>query len=217
MLPGISFISGQGVVPGSQTYDVAGTYSFTVPVFNTMTVELWGAGGGGGNYDRYGGYSNSGGTSTFHTAYASGGGGGQGAGTDRYGGLVYGVGGAGASTVNGNVTATAGNAGYAGDSGILGVGAGAPNGGANVSPGYRVAPSTAGSTPGGGGAGFYYDTGGKFPAVAGGAGSGAYAKSIFTPVLLSPATVLTVTVGAGGSGLGYGGNGADGKITVVWA
>jgi hypothetical protein len=61
--------------------------------------------------------------------------------------------------------------------------------------------------------------------VAGGGGSGAYAKSIFTPILLNPATVLTVTVGAGGTsgtdGSGgyypYGGVGGDGKITVVWA
>jgi len=217
MLPFQSMFMGANVVPGSQTYNVGGTYSFTVPAFNTMTVEVWGGGGGGGNYTDTGAYSPSGGNSVFHTAYAYGGGGGGGAATSRYGGVVYGGAGAGGSSANGNVTAIGGNAGYAGDSGILGVGAGAPNGGANAYPGYRESPSTAGSTPGGGGAGYYYDTGGKFPAVAGGAGSGAYAKSVFTPVMLAPSTVLTVYVGSGASSGGAGGTGGDGKITVVWA
>lgn len=220
MLPGVAFFGGQPVNPGSQTYTTAGTFSFTVPPFNTMTVEVWGGGGSGGSYSSPSNfYSPSGGNSTFHTASAPGGGGGQSAGTSTLGGNPWGAGGAGGTPASGNVTATNGNAGFAGDDATYrGYGAGAPNGGANVAPLYRTAPSSTGSTPGGGGAGWYYDTGGKFPALAGGGGSGAYAKSTFSPTTLNPGTVLSVVVGAGGlDTTGYGGPGAAGKITVTWS
>lgn len=36
-----------GVTPGSITYTTPGTYSFVVPSYNSLEVELWGAGGGG--------------------------------------------------------------------------------------------------------------------------------------------------------------------------
>lgn len=51
MLPGIggfSVIPRQSV-PGSQTFSSSGTFSFTVPLYTTMTVEIWGGGGSGGN------------------------------------------------------------------------------------------------------------------------------------------------------------------------
>lgn len=38
------------VVPGSKTYN-PGTHTFSVPLFNTLTVELWGGGGGSGKYE----------------------------------------------------------------------------------------------------------------------------------------------------------------------
>ena len=36
------------VVPGSQSFTSVGLTSFNVPLFNTMTVEIWGGGGSGG-------------------------------------------------------------------------------------------------------------------------------------------------------------------------
>ena len=203
---------------GSVTYSSASTNSFTVPLYrNTLTVEIWGAGGGGGGYVYDNLYGATGGTSsvTFSnslTASANGGTGGQDAFKDRNGGLVYGSNGVG-GTASGNVLSTTGNAGYS-----LGVGAGAPSGGGDVAPGYRQAPAPNGSAPGGGGAGFYYDTTGKFPAVAGGAGSGGRAKSTWASAALPAGTTATVIVGGGGApGNGYGGYGADGKITISWS
>jgi len=203
---------------GSQSYTAAGTNSFTVPLFrNTLTVDIWGAGGGGGGYAKDYVYGATGGTSsiTFSnslTASANGGTGGQDAATDRYGGLVYGDNGVGGAA-SGNVLSTTGNAGYS-----LGVGAGAPSGGGDVAPGFRQYPAPNGSAPGGGGAGFYYDTGGKFPAVAGGAGSGGRAQSTWASAALPTSTTATVIVGGGGApGNGYGGYGADGKITISWS
>lgn len=222
MIPGISVFLAQGVVPGSNTYTTAGTYSFQVPLFNTMTVELWGGGGGGGGYGdpgsgsyASGAYFGATGGQTYFNAstYANGGVGGQNAGTSGAGGLAFGAGGAG-GTAAGLTTATTGNTGGSGPSSSTG--AGAPNGG-----GDATANSQNGTNPGGGGAGYFYSTGGKFPAVTGGAGSGGYAKSIFTPITLTPGTVLSLVVGAGGLALTgcaqNGGNGYAGKMIVTWS
>jgi len=211
---------------GSQTFSTPGTTTFTVPLYrNSLTVQIWGAGGGGGGYGSSAVYSYAGGNSSFYDAYASGGNGGQMAGTSIYGGNVYGAGGAGGSSAYGNSIILGGNAGYAGDSGILGVGAGAPNGGGNATPGFRQTPAQYGTFPGGGGAGFYYDTGGKFPAVAGGGGSGAFAQSVWAGGAFAAGSSITVVVGAGGqsgtdSSSGYypyGGVGGNGQVYVVWS
>lgn len=37
------------VTPGSQSFTAAGASTFTVPLFNTMTVQIWGGGGSGGS------------------------------------------------------------------------------------------------------------------------------------------------------------------------
>jgi hypothetical protein len=39
------------VTPGSVTYSTAGDFTWTVVPFNTLTVEVWGAGGAGGDSD----------------------------------------------------------------------------------------------------------------------------------------------------------------------
>ena len=53
MLPGMGlFIAGDGfsVIPGTVTFSSPGTISWTPPpLFNTMTVEIWGGGGSGGS------------------------------------------------------------------------------------------------------------------------------------------------------------------------
>jgi hypothetical protein len=208
---------------GSQTFSTPGTTTFTIPLFrNTLTVEVWGGGGGGGGYGdpgtgsyASGAYFGATGNQSYFNAatYANGGVGGQNAGTDRFGGLAFGAGGAG-GTAAGVTTATAGNTGGSGPASSTG--AGAPNGG-----GDQGTNSANGTMPGGGGAGFYYTTGGKFPAVTGGGGSGGYAKSIFTPSTITAGAVLNIIVGAGGLALTgcavNGGNGADGKIYIVWS
>lgn len=210
---------------GSIDYTTPGTYSFVVPLFrNTLNVQIWGAGGGGGGYGIGAVYSTNGSQSAFGSYYANGGGGGQMAGTDRNGGNVYAAGGAG-GTANGSTVSLTGNNGATTSSGVVGTGAGAPYGGGDVTPGFRQAPAPSGSAPGGGGAGFYYDFGGKFPAAAGGAGSGGYAQSILTPTQISAGATITVVVGQGGvSGTApssgyypYGGTGANGRVYVVWS
>ena len=215
------FFNKQGTDPagnGSVTYSSASTYYFTVPLFrNSLTVNIWGGGGGGGGYIYDNAYGNTGGASyiTFSnslSAVAYGGTGGQNAATSRYGGLVYGDNGVGGAA-SGNVLSTTGNAGYS-----LGVGAGAPNGGGDVAPGFRQSPAPSGSAPGGGGAGYYYDTGGKFPAVAGGAGSGGLAQSTWASASLPAGTTATVVVGVGGApSADGGGNGSDGRIVISWS
>ena len=42
-----------GATPGSTTYSTAGTFSFTVPEYNTLTVIVKGGGGGGGGGAKY--------------------------------------------------------------------------------------------------------------------------------------------------------------------
>ena len=225
MLPGMSFFIGQNVIPGSNTYTTAGVFTFTVPPFNTMTVELWGGGGGGGGYGdpgtgsvAQGSFFGATGVQTYFNAstYANGGYGGQNSGTAaaRYGGgIPWGAGGGGGNAV-GLTVATAGNSGGSGPASSAG--AGAPNGGGSTSVNLQN-----GTAPGGGGAGYYYSTSGRFPAVTGGGGSGGYAKSIFTPSVLTPGTVLSLVVGAGGLALTNcaqtAGNGADGKMIVTWS
>jgi len=60
-----------GVVPGSTTYTTPGTYSFTVPKHNTLTVKVWGAGGSGASNTENG---ETGGTSSWNgTVIANGG------------------------------------------------------------------------------------------------------------------------------------------------
>ena len=218
------FYNKQGADPagnGSQTFPIAGTTSFTVPLYrNTFTIKMWGGGGGGGSYELGGAYGQTGGTSSttfnsFVTA-ANGGTGGQNALTYNGGGLAFGANGTG-GTASGNVTSTTGRNGY-----NYGVGAGAPNGGGDVAPAIQTSPSGNGSVPGGGGSGFYYSTGGKFPAVAGGGGSGGYALSTYLPSQVPAGVSGTVVVGAGGApgatGRGaYGGTGGVGQIIISWS
>lgn len=53
--PGVTIANcGCAVTAGSQTYSTAGTYTFTIPCHNTLTVTLWGAGAGGGGMNASG-------------------------------------------------------------------------------------------------------------------------------------------------------------------
>lgn len=100
------------VTPGSQTYSAAGSSSFTVPLYSTLTITIRGGGGGGAGEsgNRTGGGGGTGGGASSFGAFgsAAGGGGGivsgtalAGGGSDGVpaGGGGWGPGGAGGKTV----------------------------------------------------------------------------------------------------------------------
>jgi hypothetical protein len=176
------------VVPGSTNYG-AGTVGFLVPEYNTLTITLWGAGGGGsglngGDVPANSNMGGTGGSASFSgtgVSMVAGGGGGSGSWQGVFGPGVAG-GGGGASGGNNINSPGGGNSGGAGffytdpDSGNSYSGyAGGPGGlvrsiftyGAGGSP----VPGTSYTVScGGGGAG----CGGQF--ASGGAGSNASAS-----------------------------------------
>lgn len=194
---------------GTQTFLSSDT--FTVPAYTgSLTVQVWGAGGGasGGNY--YHNYSagGTGGTSSFAGLSATGGVGGVAASNQGPYWMYYypAVGGAG-GTGSGGTTNLTGSAGQ----GDEGAGGGAsPNGGGSSIAG---AP---GNPPGGGGAGGYSGSAGG----AGGGGGGGYTSRTYAPGDLSIGSQVTVTVGAGGAGASAGcctgGSGAPGRVIIIW-
>ena len=125
------------VVPGSTTYSSPGTYSFSVPLYNTITIEVWGGGGGGSYYDR--------------GTLADGGNGGTST----------------ASIAQGTLTATGGQGGllWNGPSSVGGSGFG-PAGSTTASGGSSAQAQPyptggAGGGPGGGAGGYYLTNGGR--------------------------------------------------------
>lgn len=70
MLPGVGGfpIIPRQSQPGTQTFSSPGTFSFTVPLYSTMTIKIWGAGGSGGNAFS-GGSSSFGGEGGYYTEY----------------------------------------------------------------------------------------------------------------------------------------------------
>ena len=178
-----AFYGKQGYDPASTVtwdtynYGVTGTFTFTAPLYrNALTVQVWGAGGAGGN-DTGGGtgtgsYAGTGGASVFYGPYTQigyGGGGGQSAGTNRYGGLRTGIGGAGGTASGGttNVSGTDGGNrvyGFTGNYTYVGY----PNGSYD-DDGYGSYYYV------GAGAGHYNPEYGYFASYNGGFGGGAYA------------------------------------------
>ena len=137
-------------IPGSVTFTSSG--SFVIPLYrNTLKIELWGAGGGGGSGYHDGTVDGNDGGSTNVLGIIAGGGG-KGFGGYRYGNQNGAGGSAGVASgtiANATVlTKTTGNAGTAGNAGgnLGGTGGAAPNGGASGSGG------DGGSGGGGGGA-----------------------------------------------------------------
>lgn len=205
---------------GSQTYSTPGTYTFTVPEHTTLTVQVWGAGGGGVGQGASGVNSGSG---MGGSASTWGGGviranGGTGASGSP---VAVGTGGTG---IGGTTNTTGGN----GSSGALSVkgggGGDSPVGGAGGSGG--ICPSNlggAGVSPGGGGGGSAYSfhlicQGGS------GGGAGGYATRTYNAGTYTVGSTVTVVVGSGGLGgfLGptfttkTGGDGAAGRVTITW-
>lgn len=227
MLPGVSFMIADGSTGGSYTQETPGLYTFTVPsVFATLTVQIWGAGGGGGgigdspgNFDTDGTqYGTTGGKTVFFAPtnlVANGGVGGQTAGGPPSANVdaLPGIGG----TATGGATNTSGSSGTRGYYGCIG--GSSPNGGAATVYLNTQNVGYAGNAPGGGGGGGFSVGTITFPFAAGGGGGGGYSTQTYTPSTLTPETIINIEVGAGGPGgpyNWYGGTGANGKITIVW-
>lgn len=222
----------QGVVPGSQLYTTPGSYSFTVPLFNTLTVHVWSGGGAGGSgYNTAYALSGAGGNSSAFGISVTGGGGGAGGGGYR---TVATAGGETGNSTNGNITNISGYAGlsyYAAQGARLAntikAGGGGANGGAggygNGTVVYGGSNGGIGIAPGGGGGASYYDSGGgAWAHTVSGAGGG-YGQSQFTDYTYVPGTTQTIVVGVGGTAAdgdvatARGGNGAPGQVLVVWS
>jgi len=198
------------VVPGSQTYASPGSFTFNVPSYNTITIEVWGGGGGGSFYDR-GTLANGGdgGTSTASIAQ------GTLTATGGQGGLLWNgpssVGGSGFGPA-GSTTASGGGSAQAQPYPTGGAGAG-PGGGAG---GYYLTNGGRGGTPGGGGAGYStLSPGGNFRSASGGGGGG-YVSYTTTDYVGS---TISLTVGAGGDGA-FGvpdADGGTGTVKITWS
>jgi hypothetical protein len=216
--------------PGELSFSTAGSYDFDVPVFGTLTVKLWGAGGGGTAYSPAD-QSSSGGDSSFNGTVIAGGG------KDGASGGAGGV--ASGGTINTPGGPTQGIA-----------GGNCPNGGnggtqstvldacINYMMGSPAGDGENGYAPGGGGMGdvtcqlsWWTYQGWGYYGVGGGAG--AYSEMTFAAGSLKAGTKAPVIVGAGGKGSkgtptsgfpgtgknpGYytAGDGAPGQVSISW-
>lgn len=203
----ISACSGCTVTPGSQSFTTAGSSNFVVPCHNTLTVEVWGAGGGGvGWSDATRKNGTAGGTSSWDgTVIANGGG---------AAGSSAGVGG---SASGGITNTTGGNGSGSGSNGRKG-GNGA-NGGAGGAAKSCTGHGNGGTAPGGGGGGAC-NVYGRSSHYGNGAGGGGYSAITYAAGTYAVGASVPVTVGAGGAGgngSDYdGGLGAVGRVTVTW-
>jgi hypothetical protein len=208
---------------GSQVFSTPGTFSFTVPTFQTMTVEVWGAGGGGstGNYLYYwensacGAAGSNGGLSSFGVVTANGGNGGTSncftwttttLGNIALGGMFANAdsGAKGGDGTNPAINLTMENydlwfkPGKGGDSPFGGIGS-ISNFWDLILQGvnFQTILPGVGGAPGGGGGGGY---GGIMLGVNGnGGGAGGYAKRVYSIGQLSSGQIVSIVVGSGGT------------------
>lgn len=179
------------VTPGTQQFE-AGTHSFVVPEFNTLTITMWGGGASGSNP------TVAGNASTITSL-----------------GLTAGGGLTGSISVNGaGGTATGGDTNTTGGTGaVRGDGGDAPGGGAG---GLRWASGAnqngrPGEVPGGGGAGRRLANNDY-----GSGGGGSRLIKTYTPANLLPGTNLELVV-ADSAISSFGGAGAAGRIIITWS
>lgn len=225
--------SSKTVIPGSQTYSTPGTYTFDVPDFNTMTVEIWGAGGSGGeayngntisqggeggSYKKYTidiGQLSPGSSQTVYigaggAAVQSNGGAGNPGGYSYFADAVWSIGG------------------YGGRGQFSGA-----NGASSYSPTVSVPWTLVISEAGG--AGGYGGVGGSVTYAGGGGGGGQNTGGVFKAGGTStyggnggrgygtwgnyPETDGVSPGGGGGGGVyvGYSGKGGDGRIVITWS
>lgn len=193
------------VTAGSQRFTTAGTHSFTVPHHQTLTVQVWGAGGGGA------------GCSTYTTVQGGNGG------SSNWDGAVVANGGARASTSAGGAGggASGGTTNQTGGTGGTGTGAAGGSGASGGSGGAARGSNgngNGGSAPGGGGGGARFASRGTCGGDGGGGGGySTRAYSVGTYIQGSSVTVVVGGGGSGGNGSTYdGGAGAVGRVTITW-
>lgn len=224
------------VVTGSQNYTTPGTYTFTVPAFNTLIVNVWGGGGAGARINGSPtniGSENSGGTSSFGGYITATGGAGPVYTYDSNSGFYNAPGGTGGSGSGGTINesgAAGSNAVIVDQSAAVGSSGGAAGGTAYGGGATRTIFNSgnlnglAGNPYGGGGTGVIrYDS--KYGGNLGdsGGGGGGFARKSFTSGQLTVGGTVTVTVGAGGAGATYGsglptsGSGASGAVLISWS
>jgi hypothetical protein len=227
-----------GVVPGSTTFD-SGSGNFTVPGYNTLTVELWGGGGSGrgstnqvANGASGGVGGNNGVDSTVSTLGLT-----AERGRGASGGTGTGTGGAGGAGVGGddNQSGESGQSGTSNSNSSIAYryGGASPNGGAratgNLSGTTSGADGIAGNAPGGGGTGWAINVnqgpgfGWQSYAHASGGGGGYTSKTYVRGEPGAPdiGDLLAYAVGAGGASVGSGssesGAGAAGRVKFTWS
>jgi len=213
------------VTPGSATYNSAGAGSQVVPNYNTLIVELHGAGSPGCGLTAPSTYfyGNDGGTTTCSTLGLTAGGASKTFGAPPQPGAA-GI--AGGGDVN-----TTGSQGVVGGAynGVNGRGGGSPNGGADRPPPVgQGTPGLAvtgidGNSPGGGGSGATYNVSGSQFSITGGSGGAYCRKTYIRGAPGSPAIGATLlhNVGAGGArdaGGGFdSGSGTNGRVAYAWS
>jgi len=213
------------VTPGSAEYNSAGAGSQVLPNFNTLVVELWGAGSSGNgltppstNFP-----GNDGGTTTCSTLGLTAGGGVRPSGAPANPG-------AGGLASGGDIN-TSGSQGVAGGAynGVFGRGGSSPNGGATtLPPAGQGTPGLAdngfnGAAPGAAGSAPTYNVSGSQFSGCGGSG-GAYCRKTYTrgsPGAPAIGDTINHIVGGGGARDAAanfdGGSGANGRIRYTWS
>lgn len=224
---------------GSTTFAEPGSFDFEVPDHETLTVKVWGAGGGGKAYAPVD-EATKGGDSSFDGKVIAGGGesGATGLGGVAKGGAINTPGGNGAPPCDQGppvlCSMVPGGGFHGGDAPLGGKGAQT----LSVLDGCSGGDGKDGEAPGGGGAGSYtcqmtwwLGTGWGFSGR--GAGAGAFASTSYAKGQLSVGAKLAVVVGAGGLGSkgamtsgfpGQGknaghytaGNGGHGRVEISW-
>jgi hypothetical protein len=176
------------VTPGNHDYTTAGTFTFTVPAFNTLTVQVWGGGGGGAGGNPSTPAATSGGQSSFNAALIANG-----------GSPSTGASGAAGGTASGGTTNTTGGTGASSSSSAGGTcPASGPCHGGN---GARWCPVTCSVTEGGGGSGGY--------------STKTYSAGQLT--VGANVTVKVGAAGQGGTGTAAdGGDGGAGRVYISW-
>jgi hypothetical protein len=202
------------VVPGNATYNTPGTYTLTLPLYNTIIFQVWGAGGGGAVFNGYTYWQgNSGGNSSiaFSLGTIVGGGGGAGlVNTDSQAG-GSGSGPTGTTIINGNSTSHVNSGGftYGGNSGGP---ASSIGGGPTIFQGSYNGFFQQYAGGGGGQGVAFLNT--KTQSASGGAGGGYASYTLNTYV---PQTI-TINVGSPGvSNYGSAANGGGGYVYISWS
>ena len=210
-------------IKGLEVFIEPGTTVFIVPAYKSLTVEIWGAGGGGGASGNLLIGGEDGEDSRFGSVRATGGHGGNGG----YAHSNESSGGKGGLGKNGDDN----QPGLEGDRGKSegGRGAGPLRWGRGGAGGHHYnGPGLSaihgyGAGGGGGGGDHGFRLGGYDQEVqvgGGGGGSGGYSKKTYvSSARMAPGRRITIVVGAGGSGGqqdSAGGNGGNGRVEISW-